>query len=130
MPHSERHIILRPAQLRGLAFLFASLFLLGMGRAFEPEPRVNPERGAIAYQAHTDACKAAVLYTDLLSGPDILRILQHPGIVRPAITVVYNQSYLSVLSGQAADGFVLPTGVKRYILFSCQKIEGPLVSEA
>ncbi|MCB0578614.1 MAG: hypothetical protein KDD10_04815 [Phaeodactylibacter sp.] len=127
MSKPERHNVFETAQLRALAFLFATLLLLGIGKAFEPDPFPTPQQAAVAFQAHAKACTAALLANGLPSVPGTPRFIPTPGSAGPIISFLSNQLQSTVLAGQIAHAFVFIPNAKRCILFSCQRMGDPPV---
>ena len=119
--------MLETAQIRTLAFLFSTLLLLGMGKAFEQEAYHSAERTDIIHQAHTQSCKAALLANAQLSRQDTQRPFQNLYGGAPAIPSFSNLVPVFFLPGKVVGATVFTPNVKRCILYSCLRIGGPPV---
>ena len=128
MSKPGRYHIFEPAQLRGLLFLFAALLLLGMGQVFKQGHPHNPEAASIAFQAHTQACHAALLADKPLSRKDTRHSFQNTsdGGLFTAFSPI-SSSRDSLLSGQVSETAGFTPHVKRCILFSCLRMGDPPV---
>ena len=125
MSDLKRHNMLHTARIRALAFLFSTLLLLGIGKAFEQNPLSSSESVSIAHLAHIQACKVALFSDSQQPDPDTHRPFQnfgHGGLIIPSFS---NPLYLPFSSTRASGAIVFTPNVKRCILFSCQRIGDP-----
>ena len=125
----ERHSTLEAAQLRALIYLFAALAAIGISNTFGQRVFDTPEQTAVALRAHANASDAALLTGDPLSGQSTLISFfhfDHKGPASPFRAFFYsNFRPLPFQSSQAGAPLIVLPNVKRYLLFSCQKLEDP-----
>ena len=125
----ERHSTLEAAQLRALIYLFAALAAIGISNTFGQRVFDTPEQTAVALRAHANASDAALLTGDPLSGQSTLISFfhfDHKGPAPQFRAFFHSDSEaLSFQSSQAGAPLIVLPNVKRYLLFSCQKLEDP-----
>lgn len=131
MKITQRHSILEASQLRALIYFFAALAAIGISDNFGQRAYDTPEQTAVAFRAHANASDAALLAGDPLSGQSSVASFLHFDHKGPASQFwAFSPSVFeapSFQSGQAGNALIVLPNVKRYILFSCQKLEDPLL---
>ena len=125
----ERHSTLEAAQLRALIYLFAVLASIGICDTFGQRVFDTPEQTTVALRAHANASDAALLTGDPLSGQSTLISFFHFDHKGPApqFRAFFYSNFrpLPFQSSQARAPLIVLPNVKRYLLFSCQKLEDP-----
>lgn len=125
MSRSKKNIDLETGPVKSMALLFTALLFLAMGKAFTPEHSASSEQTTVAHQVHLQACKATEAATSLHYSPDTPLLISSSGHVGNNPSLLNNFPPLLLRPGQVGQAFVFTPAVKRCILFSCLRMEGP-----
>lgn len=127
MKAPKRYItMLENPRLKALAFLILVLSFIGIKDGLRHGVPLTPEEVAVAYRLHLHASDGALLSGESTEAPSATALsipnpLHNPGLSAEAPLFSAHSAQLFI-SSRAAIARSASPDVKRYILFSCQKL--------
>lgn len=128
MASSEKYKPVEAAQFRALAFLFATLLLLGSGSAFAQEHRYPSGERDAALQLHARPTDAALAASAWAPEHNPFAAPHRPGHGGPPAGCAASSSgrYCQAIGpGREAGAAGIVPGLRLCILFSCQRLAEP-----